>query len=76
MDVETKGEFIKHLIKEVENAEFTNIEDVVTFVKWLDDELSYLVSSYLVFFFIIHSPYVYDFICAWQVKNLRIKIAD
>lgn len=31
------------MIKEVENAAFTDIEDVVPFVKWLDDELSYLV---------------------------------
>jgi len=27
----------------VEGAAFTDIEDVVRFVKWLDDELSYLV---------------------------------
>ncbi|KAG5235044.1 proline-rich family protein [Salix suchowensis] len=41
-DVEIQGEFIRFLIKEVENAAFTDIEDVVPFVKWLDDELSYL----------------------------------
>ena len=41
--METQGDFIRFLIKEVENAAFTNIEDVVPFVKWLDDELSYLV---------------------------------
>ncbi|XP_023736892.1 protein CHUP1, chloroplastic [Lactuca sativa] len=44
-DVETQGDFIKFLIKEVENASFTDIEDVVPFVKWLDDELSYLVDE-------------------------------
>ncbi|KAE9591674.1 hypothetical protein Lal_00038760 [Lupinus albus] len=44
-DVETKGDFIRSLIKEVEGASFTNIEDVVLFVKWLDDELSYLVDE-------------------------------
>ncbi|KAK8608183.1 hypothetical protein V6N13_023613 [Hibiscus sabdariffa] len=44
-DVETQGEFIRFLIKEVENAAFTDIEDVVPFVKWLDDELSYLVDE-------------------------------
>lgn len=49
-DVETQGDFIKFLIKEVEGAAFTNIEDVVPFVKWLDDELSYLVLElYLIF---------------------------
>ncbi|KAL6538671.1 hypothetical protein OROGR_012659 [Orobanche gracilis] len=41
-DVETQGEFIRFLIKEVECAAFTDIEDVLPFVKWLDDELSYL----------------------------------
>ncbi|KAF9609472.1 hypothetical protein IFM89_016471 [Coptis chinensis] len=44
-DVETQREFIEFLIKEVQNATFTNIEDVVAFVKWLDDELSYLVDE-------------------------------
>ncbi|KAF8391263.1 hypothetical protein HHK36_023565 [Tetracentron sinense] len=44
-DVETQGDFIRFLIKEVENANFKEIEDVVPFVKWLDDELSYLVDE-------------------------------
>ncbi|KAK7332026.1 hypothetical protein VNO80_28772 [Phaseolus coccineus] len=44
-DVETQGDFIRCLIKEVEGAAFTDIEDVVLFVKWLDDELSYLVDE-------------------------------
>lgn len=44
-DVETQGDFIRFLIKEVQNASFTDIEDVVPFVKWLDDELSYLVDE-------------------------------
>ncbi|KAE9613565.1 hypothetical protein Lal_00016159 [Lupinus albus] len=44
-DVETHRDFIRHLIKELEGAAFTNIEDVVPFVKWLDDELSYLVDE-------------------------------
>ncbi|KAL8511664.1 hypothetical protein ACS0TY_018177 [Phlomoides rotata] len=44
-DVETQGDFIRFLIKEVECAAFTDIEDVVPFVKWLDDELSYLVDE-------------------------------
>lgn len=48
-DVETQGDFIRFLIKEVENAAFTDIEDVVPFVKWLDDELSYLVLFFLSF---------------------------
>nr|KYP43297.1 hypothetical protein KK1_035253 [Cajanus cajan] len=44
-DVETQGDFIRCLIKEVEGAAFTDIDDVVLFVKWLDDELSYLVDE-------------------------------
>lgn len=42
-DVETQGEFVKSLIKEVTNAAYKDIEDVVAFVKWLDDELGFLV---------------------------------
>ena len=42
-DVERQGDFIRFLIKEVEGAAFVDIEDVVSFVKWLDDELSRLV---------------------------------
>ncbi|KAL3522447.1 hypothetical protein ACH5RR_015281 [Cinchona calisaya] len=44
-DVEIQGDFIRFLIKEVENAAFTDIQDVVPFVKWLDDELSFLVDE-------------------------------
>lgn len=44
-DVETQGDFIRFLIKEVEEAKFTDIKDVVAFVKWLDEELSYLVDE-------------------------------
>ncbi|KAL1556007.1 protein CHUP1, chloroplastic-like [Salvia divinorum] len=44
-DIETQGDFVRFLIKEVEAAAFTDIEDVVSFVKWLDDELSYLVDE-------------------------------
>ncbi|KAL5203419.1 hypothetical protein ABZP36_014371 [Zizania latifolia] len=43
-DVERQGDFIRFLIKEVEGAAFVDIEDVVTFVKWLDVELTWLVS--------------------------------
>lgn len=35
------------LIKEVNDAVYRNIEDVVAFVKWLDDELCFLVSLIL-----------------------------
>ena len=42
-DVETQGDFVRSLIREVRRATYTNIEDVVSFVKWLDDQLSFLV---------------------------------
>ncbi|KAL8109791.1 protein CHUP1, chloroplastic-like [Apium graveolens] len=44
-DVETQGEFVNFLIKEVNEAVFQDIEDVVAFVKWLDDELCFLVDE-------------------------------
>ncbi|THU70026.1 hypothetical protein C4D60_Mb08t20650 [Musa balbisiana] len=44
-DVETQGDFIRFLIKEVEQAAFAGIQDVVAFVKWLDEELSILVDE-------------------------------
>ncbi|OAY81878.1 Protein CHUP1, chloroplastic [Ananas comosus] len=44
-DVETQGEFINFLAKEIENAAYKDIADVEAFVKWLDEELSYLVDE-------------------------------
>lgn len=42
-DVETQGDFVQSLATEVRAATFANIEDVVVFVNWLDEELSFLV---------------------------------
>ncbi|KAI5015995.1 hypothetical protein ZWY2020_005622 [Hordeum vulgare] len=39
---------IRFLINEVEGAAFVNIDGVVSFVKWLDDELSRLVDEHAV----------------------------
>lgn len=44
-DVQTKGEFINDLIQKVLVAAYTDIEDVLKFVDWLDGELSSLVLS-------------------------------
>ncbi|KAG6594406.1 Protein CHUP1, chloroplastic, partial [Cucurbita argyrosperma subsp. sororia] len=44
-DIETQGEFVNSLIREVNNAVYLKIEDVVAFVKWLDDELCFLVDE-------------------------------
>ncbi|KAM7522054.1 hypothetical protein LguiA_011956 [Lonicera macranthoides] len=44
-EVETQGELINFLTREVESAAFTEITDVEAFVKWLDQELSCLVDE-------------------------------
>lgn len=44
-DVETQGDFVISLANEVRAATFTNIEDVVSFVNWLDEELSFLARN-------------------------------
>ncbi|PKA54721.1 Protein CHUP1, chloroplastic [Apostasia shenzhenica] len=41
-DVETKGNLIKLLIGRVQSAAFDDMEDVLSFVDWLDKELSVL----------------------------------
>jgi hypothetical protein len=41
--VETLGEFVQALATEVRRAMYYNIDDVVAFVNWLDEELSLLV---------------------------------
>lgn len=49
-DVETQGEFVESLAAEVRAAAYTDIEDVVDFVNWLDDELSFLVLCIFILF--------------------------
>ncbi|CAH2045506.1 unnamed protein product [Thlaspi arvense] len=44
-DVETQGDFVQSLATEVRAASFTNIEDLLAFVSWLDEELSFLVDE-------------------------------
>ncbi|KAL3510866.1 hypothetical protein ACH5RR_030267 [Cinchona calisaya] len=44
-DVETQGDFVQSLATEVRAVSFTNIEDLVAFVNWLDEELSFLVDE-------------------------------
>lgn len=44
-DVETKGDFVRSLIREVQGAAYTDIDDVLAFVQWLDDELASLVDE-------------------------------
>ncbi|XP_008810982.2 protein CHUP1, chloroplastic [Phoenix dactylifera] len=44
-DVETQGDFVQSLATEVRAATFANIDDVVSFVSWLDEELSFLVDE-------------------------------
>lgn len=42
-DVETQGDFVQSLAAEIRAASFTTVEDLVVFVNWLDEELSFLV---------------------------------
>lgn len=44
-DVETKRDFIEHLIEKVQNAAYADMEDVLTFVDCLDQELSTLADE-------------------------------
>lgn len=44
-DVETQGEFVQSLAAEVRAASFTKIDDLLAFVNWLDEELSFLVDE-------------------------------
>lgn len=44
-DVETHGEFIEGLSREVDAAAFAEISEVESFVKWLDGELTCLVDE-------------------------------
>ncbi|CAL5350068.1 unnamed protein product [Camellia sinensis] len=44
-DVESQGDFVQSLATEVRAASFTNINDLVAFVNWLDEELSFLVDE-------------------------------
>nr|CAB3477746.1 unnamed protein product [Digitaria exilis] len=44
-DVDTQGDFVRTLAAEVRDATFANVEDVVAFVAWLDEELSFLVDE-------------------------------
>ncbi|GMH15223.1 hypothetical protein Nepgr_017064 [Nepenthes gracilis] len=44
-DVETQGDFVQSLAAEVRAASFTDIENLVAFVNWLDEELSFLVDE-------------------------------
>ncbi|XP_039128462.1 protein CHUP1, chloroplastic [Dioscorea cayenensis subsp. rotundata] len=44
-DVETKGGFIRDLIEKVNSAAYSDIEDVLNFVGWLDKELSTLADE-------------------------------
>ncbi|TVU35809.1 hypothetical protein EJB05_17715, partial [Eragrostis curvula] len=44
-DVETQGDFVRTLAAEVREVTFINIEEVVAFVTWLDEELTFLVDE-------------------------------
>ncbi|KAL6011036.1 Protein chup1, chloroplastic [Asimina triloba] len=45
VDVETQGDFVQSLAARVRAAAFTSIQHLVSFVKWLDDQLAFLVDE-------------------------------
>ncbi|XP_024518947.1 protein CHUP1, chloroplastic [Selaginella moellendorffii] len=44
-DVETQGDFVNSLAAEVRAAVYSNIDDILAFVNWLDEELAFLVDE-------------------------------
>ncbi|CAL5189117.1 unnamed protein product [Lathyrus oleraceus] len=44
-DVETQGDFVTSLATEVRASSFSDVNDLVAFVNWLDEELSFLVDE-------------------------------
>ncbi|XP_040996800.1 protein CHUP1, chloroplastic-like [Juglans microcarpa x Juglans regia] len=44
-DVKNQGDFVISLATDVQAASFTNMDDLVAFVNWLDEELSFLVDE-------------------------------
>ncbi|XP_030539816.2 uncharacterized protein LOC115747702 isoform X1 [Rhodamnia argentea] len=44
-DIETKGEFVNGLIQKIQAAAFSDIEELLNFVDWLDNELSSLADE-------------------------------
>jgi hypothetical protein len=44
-DIETKAEFINHLINKVNTGTYADVEQVLAFVDWLDQQLSTLVTT-------------------------------
>ncbi|KAF9592905.1 hypothetical protein IFM89_018621 [Coptis chinensis] len=45
LDVETKGDLIRSLIEKIQAASYTDIEDVLKFVDWIDSQLSSLADE-------------------------------
>lgn len=46
-DVETKAEFVNNLINKIHTSTYTGVEQVLTFVDWLDQQLSTLVRVFI-----------------------------
>ena len=44
-DVEVQAGFVRSIASAVSEAGYGSMEDVVAFVKWMDEELAFLVSA-------------------------------
>ncbi|KAJ3699533.1 hypothetical protein LUZ61_003238 [Rhynchospora tenuis] len=81
-DVESQKEFINFLAKEVEKAAYKDMADVESFVKWLDEELSYLVDERAVLKHFPHWPEkkadtMREAACSYRdLKNLESEVAS
>ncbi|KAJ4816928.1 Hydroxyproline-rich glycoprotein family protein [Rhynchospora pubera] len=81
-DVESQGEFINFLAKEVDKAAYKDMADVESFVKWLDEELSYLVDERAVLKHFSHWPEkkadtMREAACSYRdLKNLESEVAS
>lgn len=71
-DVETQGDFVQSLATEVREAAYTDIEDVVAFVAWLDEELSFLVRQEMVLFEISYKEHCDLLIRAFSLSWNRV----
>eukprot|EP00252_Welwitschia_mirabilis_P006775 TRINITY_DN1767_c0_g2_i7.p1 TRINITY_DN1767_c0_g2~~TRINITY_DN1767_c0_g2_i7.p1 ORF type:complete len:505 (-),score=108.64 TRINITY_DN1767_c0_g2_i7:2041-3555(-) len=44
-DIKTKGNLVRSLIEDIQSASFSDIEDVLSFIQWLDEKLAVLVDE-------------------------------
>lgn len=66
--METQGAFVQSLAAEVRASSFNDVEDLVSFVQWLNEELFCLVC--LTNIFVLHEPVGLDALYIFYVVGL------